>query len=120
MPILQRKYNKSGHWEPAWHNPTRCLDAAIKLVIPNYSTINQGLSLSFNGPAPTTQLTIVRNYFAHRNRDTSQGIANVAQGLFISPAPRAFELVSEIVQSGTTLFSLWIIRLKQMARLAIQ
>ncbi len=106
--------------EPAWHNPTECLDAARRLKISNYSTVQTGLQLSFNGPAPTAQLTSIRNYIAHRNRNTAQGIAKVARDLFISPVPRAFELASAIVPSGITLFSLWIIRLGTMAQLSIQ
>ena len=90
--------------EPAWHNPNECLDAANRLKVPNYTAISNGLSLSFSGPAPTVQLTAIRNYLAHRNQGTSQGMVNVAQGLLISPVPRAFELVSEIVAPGTTLF----------------
>ena len=106
--------------EPAWHNPVECLDAADRLKVLNYAAISDGLSLSFSGPAPTTQLTALRNYFAHRNQVTSQSIANVAQGLLITPVPRAYELVSKIVAPGTTLFSLWVIRLKTMAELSIQ
>ena len=120
LTVLQSKYNKNSSWEPIWHNPSRCLDAAKKLQVPNYDVINQGLSLSFDGQHPTAQLTAVRNYFAHRNQNTAQNIVNVARSLFINPTLRAFDLVSAIVLPGTTLFSLWIIRLKTMAQLSIQ
>ena len=119
LSLVQSIYKRPNWWEPAWHNPAKCLDVATKLRIPNYSTILQGLSLSFGGPDPSEQLTVVRNYFAHRNFSTSQAIENLAQSLFISPTPRAFELVATL-QSGVTLFSLWTIRLKTMAQLSIQ
>lgn len=119
IPVLLSTYKKRSK-EPAWHSPSECLDAAARLKISNYPTVQTGLQLSFNGPAPIAQLTAVRNYIAHRNRNTAQGIAKVAQGLFISPVPRAFELASAIIPSGITLFSLWIIRLGTMAQLSIQ
>ena len=106
--------------EPAWHNPTECLDAARRLRVSNYLSINQGLSLSFSGPAPTTQLTAIRNYFAHRNSSTSRRVKTMAQSMFFAGVPIASDIVASIVQSGTTLFSLWVIRLKQMAHLSIQ
>lgn len=119
IPVLLRAYPNRNR-EPAWHSPVECVDAARRLKISNYSTVRNGLQLSFNGLAPTVQLTYVRNYIAHRNRGTAQGIAVVAQDLFISPVPRAFELASVVVQSGITLFALWVIRLRIMAQLSIQ
>ena len=120
LTMLQNKYNKRDPWEPIWHNPFRCLDAASKLQVPNYPAIHGGLSLSFNGQHPIAQLTAVRNYFAHRNQNTAQDVVNVARDLLISPPPRASDLVSTIVLPGTTLFSLWATRLKTMGQLSIQ
>lgn len=118
IPVLISTYPRR-RTEPAWHNPTECLDAARRLGVSNYSSISQGLSLSFNGSAPTTQLTAVRNYFAHRNLTTAAAMNSVAQGLFISPVPQPYDLVA-VTQSGTTLFALWVLRLKQMAQLSVQ
>ena len=119
IPVLLSTYKKR-RTEPAWHNPTECLDAASRLKITNYSAVSQGLSLSFNGPAPTAQMTAIRNYFAHRNPTTSNGVADVSRGLSIIPVPPAYELIAYVVQSGVSLYSLWVIRLKTMGQLAIQ
>ena len=118
VPALLNTYKKR-RTEPAWHSPGECIDAARRLNIPNYDAVEQGLSLYFDSLAPTTQLTALRNYFAHRNRNTSQRVIDIARGLFINPIPPAFELVATL-QSGITLFALWVIRLKTMARLSIQ
>lgn len=119
IPALLSTY-KRRRSEPAWHSPGECLDAAERLKISNYDTVQNGLQSSFDGLAPTAQLRYVRNYIAYRNSDTARDIAVVAQDLFISPVPRAFELASAMVSSGVTLFALWVVRLRVMAQLSIQ
>ena len=120
LPFLQRHYRRPIWWEPTWHDPTKCLDAAFKLDVSNYANVFAGLSLSFNGSNPAAQLTIVRNYFAHRNQSTYHTIITTARSLSLVPVPPPYEIVTSIVPPGVPLFSQWTARLSIMAQLAIK
>ena len=118
IPTLISTYRRR-RTEPSWHIPNDCIEAAGRLQIANYSTVKSGLGLSFSH-SPTYQLRCLRNHFAHRNEVTAKLVRQLAIDLGIPTATVANLLPVSIVQPGTSLFSLWILRLRTMAQLAIQ
>ena len=57
--------------EPAWHDPDTLLRLAAAFAFSNKVTIDAAISLQ---PATFKELTVFRNYFAHRN-DTTSAVA---------------------------------------------
>lgn len=118
IPALLATYRRRTA-EPPWHIPSDCLDAAKRLNISNYSTINNGLGLSFP-QSPTDQVNRVRNFFAHRNIDTVRGVVQVARNLGLPRVTHPHLLVVSRIQPGVSVFALWVSRLRVMAQLAVR
>ncbi len=68
------KLKKAPYWEPKWFDATATIDAARRLGIPNFTSVAAGVG---GTPSPLDELRAVRNYFAHRGRDTSDRLGPV-------------------------------------------
>ena len=118
IPTLISTYTRRTT-EPNWHIPSESIDAAQRLRITNYNTVKSGLSLSFSH-SPTEQVRCLRNYFAHRSENTAKLVQQVAMNMGIPSRTIPHSLTGSIVQTGISMFSLWVLRLRTMAWLAIQ
>ena len=118
IPALISTYPKRKK-EPDWHIPEECLRAARQLQIANYATVQSGLGMSFPH-SPTDQVRHLRNYFAHRNVTTAQRVQELAIDMGFTSATLPHLLVGSVLQTGISVFSLWVLRLRTMAQVAIQ
>ena len=73
------KPSASGTWhrrdEPAWHDPNVLMKVCGNIRCSIHTEIGQAFSLSQN---VFNDLPVFRNFFAHRNGDTSQAARNIA------------------------------------------
>ncbi len=76
--------------EPAWHDPNTLLKTFAALNVSNLSQVQAAFSYSTSAFA---YLPTVRNFFAHRNKDTMHKVRDVARHLGINPNQRACEIV---------------------------
>lgn len=71
--------NALGRWhrrdEPAWHDPNVLMRVCLNVGCSIQVQIGQAFSLSQN---VFNDLPVFRNFFAHRNGDTSQAARNIA------------------------------------------
>jgi hypothetical protein len=70
IPKLISTYPKR-HYEPRWHSASECIDAAQRLKIANFSTVANALGAT---SSPAEDLRHVRNFFAHRGKNTADQI----------------------------------------------
>lgn len=103
-------------WEPDWGSPLKLLDAAQRLHLPNYHSLSLGMTLT---PNPTEDLRKLRNFFAHRNRDTAILVAGVSTSRGLPPRFTAEQLVSHRIPPGITIFEGWVRELQTMLRIAV-
>jgi hypothetical protein len=76
--------------EPTWHDPTTLSQLSRQLALSIDAQVQGALSL----PTRVFQhLPTVRNFYAHRNEDTSERLARVARALGLRPRSRATELM---------------------------
>jgi len=105
-----------------WHMSARCLDAARRLKVSNYSAISSGIGVSFPdmSPSPNDQVRLVRNFFAHRHQESAGKALEIARSLNIPGVTHPRSLVIATVPPGISVFRLWANRLLWMAYLSIQ
>lgn len=109
------KQKKSRHWEPKWFDPIDTLEAAKRLHVPNIAAISAGVGLS---PSPLDELRAVRNYFAHRGRESSERLKPYTGGPVTVAA--AHDLLTQRSLGGGYRFESWVADLDVMARAAVQ
>ncbi len=107
------KQKKAKHWEPKWFDPLETIEAARRLTVPNFSNIAAGVGLT---PSPLDELRAVRNYFAHRGRESSSRLATYVGGQVTDASAHA--LISDTTLGGGYRFELWAAELDSMARAA--
>ena len=105
-----------------WYMSERCLDAARRLNVSNYSAISGGIGASFLGVSPSTndQVRLVRNFFAHRHQESASKALEIARSLNIPGITHPRSLVVATAPPGISVFGLWANRLRLMAYLSIQ
>ena len=101
---------KSKTWEPKWFDSVQALDAAKRLGIANFAEVSSGLGLS---PSPLDQLRAVRNYFAHRGKDSADRLEPF---LTVRPtAAGAHQHVASLTLAGVPMLVRWAAELDTMA-----
>jgi hypothetical protein len=116
IPLLMSSlYRKPQRNEPRWGTARECIDAATRLGIQNLSTVAAAIGAA-NSPAD--QLRIVRNFYAHRKKETA--INAIGTGHFSHPFhPIVFHL-NALASAGMTIMDTWIQGLEAVATAAIQ
>lgn len=115
---LRARYpRKPPYWEPRWGDARECGDASRDLNVGNLNTIRAALGAT---TSPAEELRLVRNYFAHRARDTHQKVRPYAQrrGLPIRFQPE--QMLQIAVAPGQVLFEAWVTDLLVVAEASIQ
>lgn len=99
----------SGAWnrrdEPAWHSPDKLIILASHARLSNEQEINNSLSSGFT---VFTDLPKIRNYFAHRNRETRTIAMSLAPKYGVSALGKPSELVLHAPSGQTdTVLETW-------------
>lgn len=117
LPALRSTF--TGHskkplwWEPDWGNPRVFLDASSRLGLSNYATLSLGMSIT---PSPTDNVRKIRNFLAHRNRDTADLVAEVARFYLLAPESQAEQIITAFLPPGISIFESWVDDLRVMVR----
>lgn len=109
------KNKKSQYWEPKWFVPSQTLDAAKRLSIANFASVSTGVGLT---PSPLDELRAVRNYFAHRGRESSAKLA-----IYLRRHPSdvvAHHFMSQPTLAGVPALVRWAAEIDTMAWAAAQ
>jgi hypothetical protein len=105
------------YWEPRWHDAVQASQAARFLSLSNSIQIVGALGST---PSPAVDLNAVRNFVAHRNRDTATRLRPVLVKYGVTPTAgtSSRDVVDQIVSSTvgkTTVFQVWCAQLEQIA-----
>ncbi len=115
IPKLISTYKKRSN-EPSWFSAKECIDAAKRLNVQNYQNILVSIGSS---NSPSEDIRIVRNFYAHRCKNTAEKIRN--RHWFDYKMRLRPEFILEFkVTGGISMFELWIIQLQAVAKSAIQ
>ena len=113
--LLSSLYRKPQRNEPRWGTARECIDAATRLQIQNLSTVAAALGAA---NSPGDKLRIVRNFYAHRKKNTS--IQAIGTGHFSHRCqPIVFHL-NALSSAGMTVLDTWVQGLEAVATAAIQ
>lgn len=109
---ISRGFNR----EPDWGTTDKCLDAARRLQIVNFSTIAAALGATVS---PAHDVRQFRNFLAHRYIGT---VDRIKQRAYYQSALRIQidQLPMQLVPPGVTLMENWITRFRLVAAAAIQ
>jgi len=110
IPTLLRTYRRK-RFEPRWGDATQAIDAAQRLAIPNLTNVSSALGSS---SSPADDLRVLRNFFAHRAKDT----AILVRGRTWCPHNArltALALAAQPSPGGILLYERWIIELQAIA-----
>jgi len=88
--------------EPKWYSARECIEAAQNLRIQNFANVSAALG-AVNSPA--SSLRAVRNFYAHRKKNTAIDAVNAANFTGVHK-PQVFHLNS-FVTGGTTILESW-------------
>jgi hypothetical protein len=114
VPQLLATYPKR-RFEPKWADATECIDAAQRLKINNLHTVSAALAAT-NSPAD--QIRRVRNFYAHRGRDTAHDAFTT--NVFSTPfRPQVFDLAA-YTTGGNRVIETWVNNLILVAMAAAQ
>ena len=116
VPRLLSTYSKRRLYEPKWAHARECIDAAHRLGIANFPTVAAALGAS-NSPAE--EINLVRNFFAHRCKDTALKI-RIYSPFVLAASLDVESLVGEIIAPSTTRMEMWVLGLQSIAEAAIQ
>ncbi len=109
---------RRGRRKPRWADANESISAAQRLGIVNFPNVSAGLGLT---PSPVDDLRRMRNFFAHRNVTTAQHVRNIAHSIGAPTQTRPTDLLGWLQPpSGVSQFETWVIRLQQMAYIAVQ
>lgn len=108
------KQKKSGNWEPKWFDALAAIDAARRLAVPNFNSVVAGIGIT---PSPLDELRAVRNYFAHRGRETVTRLAPFVPAGVSDAAVHA--LITGTTLGGAMVLERWASELDTMARAAV-
>ncbi len=115
FPVLRKKYPYRLSFEPKWGTAIQCIDAAARLSLGNRSTIAAAIG-AVNSPAESIRK--VRNYYAHRRRQTAQQAGST--GLFHRPLhPTVYDLTA-YRSGGSMVIESWVADLLLIATQTIQ
>lgn len=104
---------KGANWEPKWFDPSEAIDAASRLVIPNYATVSAALGAT---PSPLEELRCVRNFFAHRGALAATTMRRVV-GVGCTLDAHAYVVAPQL--GGATRFETWALTMERQARAAV-
>lgn len=103
LPVLRSSYAKpkAPWYEPRWADSAECIDAARRLGVANASNIAAALGAT---SSPAEPLRCVRNFVAHRSKDTATKAA-----VHFAVPPADFDVATEMLRpaAGTTFLNLW-------------
>jgi hypothetical protein len=99
-----------------WGDPPQCIRAVNAIGTSNKSNISAAIGVS---PSPVDNLRRVRNYFAHRNRDTLLKVSPVLSFYGIT-SPDPIAIIVEIIPPGISRLEDWITDLRIIAESSIQ
>jgi hypothetical protein len=99
--------------EPTWHEKRALPSLSRSLALSNYNSVVTGFSY------PTTffdDLPVVRNFYAHRSKDTAEKVLNVASRKYGNRTIRhPNELINDILQGRVqTLLQEWLGDMRQI------
>ena len=116
IPHLLSYYGGPNPREPDWGVTWRCIDAAQLLKVDNIRTVSAALGAV---GSPVEEIRNVRNFFAHRWKDTADRIRR--QGFYRSAMRINVEdIVGSSVPPGVTRMEHWILQLRLVAEASIQ
>ena len=97
--VLKQKPNGPWNWqdEPDWRNTQILVDLTIAAENPAAPTVQKAMSYQTD---LFTYLADFRNFFAHRKKDTAEGVRNVARALALPVQKRPCELLLTPRQRG--------------------
>lgn len=114
IPVLLSKYKKA-RYEPKWYNAIDCCSAANQLLIQNRSTIIAALGAT---SSPSNEVRLVRNFFAHRGKDTADLLRSHLSSVGTSSICLE-DLAGEIISPGIMRVEHWVNDLRLIAEAAI-
>jgi hypothetical protein len=102
--------NAHGRWhrrdEPAWHDPNVLMQVCLNVGCSIQAEIRRAFSLGQN---VFSDLPVFRNFFAHRNGDTSQAARNIAARYVLPSYLSPTELLLSVSPGATeTLIVVWL------------
>lgn len=115
--INEAKRIATSRFEPRWGDPTTCLKIAASLRIANLGIVSGALGST---PAPFENLRAVRNYLAHRNRETASRVAIVKHAIRVQSVTTVDGIICSIVAPDTPLLIDWIYSMRVIALAAVQ
>lgn len=113
--LLSSLYRKQQRNEPRWGTASECIDASTRLQIQNLSTVASALGAT---NSPGDELRIVRNFYAHRRKNTS--IQAIGTGHFSHRCQPVVFHLNALSSAGMTVFDTWVQGLEAVATAAIQ
>lgn len=115
IPTLLTLYKKK-RYEPRWHDAGECIDAATRLGLANLSTIILALGIT---PSPADDLRALRNFVAHRCRDTADKLQALLKSVGLPKNATPEQVLQQAVSGGSCAFLTWSYQLRLIARNAI-
>lgn len=112
IPHLLSLYKKRTY-EPNWHRASECINAGELLRIQNLANVSAALGAN-NSPAE--EIRHVRNFYAHRNKDTWAKAQST--GCFTNVNPTVFDL-NQYIEGSITVIDSWKQRLLAIAESAL-
>mgnify|MGYP000927983686 CR=1 FL=1 len=107
------------HWraprEPHWSIAAgygNSIDACTRLGVANLSDISAALGAV---GSPAEELRLVRNYLAHRNRDTASRASTALSGYGIGRMTSADTMLRTSISGGSTIYERWVNELSLIA-----
>lgn len=122
IPTLISSYPNRSR-EPNWYVPLECIDAAKKLRVANLAEISAGIGAT---PSPADDLRQIRNFMAHRGKETADKVRGVAKSLGLPSQTAPLNIVAHRVIDRTapanqiSVLESWINGLRQMGYATIQ
>lgn len=117
LDALRRTYTgklrKSARWEPKWFDATETIEAATRLGLANLAEISAGVGLT---PAPLDEIRAVRNFMAHRGRQSSAALRSQTAR---SSSAELDGYLCELSLGGAPRFETWVAQLDVMAYVAV-
>ena len=119
IPALRSTYTLAQQqkwYEPRWADAAACIDAAKRLQLANAATISAAIGST---PSPVEHLRRVRNFIAHRGRDTASLLIPVAASIGLKRFRYPEDIIAARIPPGMALFMTWTVRLRAIARAAV-